>query len=276
MSKSTYTARSFLAALVVLIAGCGATTPAAATPRPTVSASATPAPPPTATPVPMPTACGPGAVAFWLTAPDGSKLEANSVGSGPDAAVFLHEAGRPGMCGFWQYAQWLAGHEHVRAILVNRCGYGASRCPSPPAGDAGIVSQTKPAVDWARAQGATRVTLVGASWGGGDALQAAGVIPGVDGVVDLSGDGNDTSANDVADAKRLRVPALFAVAPDDPLCPVASLQSLYDQVPAHVKRFVVVSSRPGAHGWELLFNGAAVEPLGQTVAGWITAPSASG
>lgn len=237
----------------------------------TSSASPTPG---EATPLPRPASCGPGADAFWLPGPSGSRLEANSVGSGQIAAVFLHEVGGTGMCGFWPYATWLVAHYPVRAVLVNRCGYGASRCPSIPLGDAGIVAETRPAVDWARAHGATRISLVGASFGGGDALEAAGVIPGIAAVVDVSGDGNDTGADDPSDARRLQVPALFAVAPADRYCRLDRLQSLYGLTPAQPKQFVVIDELSGVHGWDLLtdLNGKP-ERLAAVVASWVMQPA---
>jgi pimeloyl-ACP methyl ester carboxylesterase len=225
------------------------------------------------TPALVPSACGSEATAFWLPGPSGSRLEANSVGSGQVAAVFLHEVGGTGMCGFWPYAKWLTAHYPVRAILVNRCGYGASRCPSVPLGDSAIIAETAPAVEWARAHGATRVSLVGSSYGGGDALQAAGVIPHVAAVVDISGDGNDTGADDTADARRLQVPALFAVAPADRYCRLDLLQALYAATPARPKQFAVINELPGIHGWDLLtdLNGQP-ERLATLVASWIMAP----
>ncbi len=223
-------------------------------------------------PEPVPAACGPGATAFWLPGPSRSRLEANSVGSGQVSAVFLHEVGGAGMCGFWPYVKWLTGHYPLRAILVNRCGYGASRCPSVPLGDSAIVAETAPAVAWARAHGATRVSLVGSSFGGGDAVQAAGIIPHVAAVVDISGDGNDTGVDDTADARRLQAPALFAVAPGDRYCRLDLLQALYAATPAHPKQFVVINELPGVHGWDLLTDvSGQPKRLATIVASWITA-----
>lgn len=81
--------------------------------EPRTASSATPIDPSTsaAAPAGMPTRCGPGARAFWLPGPDGTKLEANAFGRGRAAAVFLHQAGGvAGMCGFWPFARWLAVH----------------------------------------------------------------------------------------------------------------------------------------------------------------------
>jgi dienelactone hydrolase len=108
--------------------------------------------------------------------------------------------------------------------------------------------------------------------GGGDALQAAGVIPHVAAVVDISGDGNDTGADDTVDARRLEVPVLFAVAPADRYCRLDKLQVLYAATPAHPKQFITLSELPGIHGWDLLtdLNGQP-QRLAPIVAAWITA-----
>lgn len=255
------------AASCLLVTACGSSGKDAPT---TQAAPTRPAASPTPAPTPKPTPCSEGAQAFWLPGPDGSKLEANSIGSGPDAVVFLHEIGRRGMCGFDTYAQWLSTKYHVRSVLVNRCSYGATTCRVAPTGDAGIIAQTKPAVDWARAHGAKRVTLVGASGGGGDALQAAGVIPGIAAVVDLSGVVNDSGADDDANAKRLRVPILFAVAPNDRDCSIEDMRALHGLVSAKPKVLIIVSARPQTHGWDLLTD-AYDKPsaLGGRVASWI-------
>jgi dienelactone hydrolase len=199
---------------------------------------------------------------------DGGRLEANTAGSGPAAVVFLHEIGRTGMCGFAPYAAWLIQHYRIQVVLVNRCGYGASDCRR--AADAtDIRAETEPAVSWARGNGARTVTLVGASGGGGDALEAAALVPGVTAVVDLSGDVNDTSVDNNVLAPRVTVPALLVVAPDDPYCSVSVMQSIYAQIAAPVKRLIIESQLPAVHGWDLLLDGNhQPRPLASVVADW--------
>lgn len=220
-----------------------------------------------------PEACGRGAHAFWLPGPDGTLLEANSYGSGRFAAVFLHEAGQlADMCGFWPYARWLADRAHVRVVLVNRCTYGRSTCELFQTGDDGIIGQVKPAVEWARRHGAQTVTLVGASSGGADALQAGGMVAHVAAVVDLSGASADTGANDRVDARRLRVPVLFGIAPGDSVVSVDHVRALYRLVPGSDKRLVIARHSVGAHGWDLLRDPitSAYTPLARLVADWVT------
>lgn len=272
MSSSTYAFRSRrcllvagLASCALLMTGCSSPGEDAAT---TQAAPTRPAASPTPTPTPTP--CSKAAQAFWLPGPDGSLLEANSIGSGPDAVVFLHQIGQAGMCGFDTYARWLSTKYHVRAVLVNRCSYGATTCGVAAPEDEGIIAQTKPAVDWARAHGAKRVTLVGASGGGGDALQAAGVIRGIAAVVDLSGVVNDTGADNAANARRLRVPILFAVAPNDRSCSIEDMRALYRLVPSQPKRLIIVGDQSGPHGWDLVADASgSPSALGLRVASWI-------
>lgn len=209
-----------------------------------------------------------GAHGLWLHT-HGGRLEANVVGSGPDGVVFLHEIGSAGMCGFADYAQWLVGHHPgVQAVLVDRCGYGDSTCTERVAHD--IAAQTAPAVRWLHAHGARHVTLVGASGGGMDALDAAALVADVDALVDISGDENDTGADDQALARRVTVPSLLAVAPDDPYCSVSSVRALFQKIPAQDKKLDLERHYPGTHGWNLLLDPAGHPlPLARTVAAWV-------
>jgi dienelactone hydrolase len=178
------------------------------------------------------------------------------VGTGPETAVFVHQAGPTGLCGFWPYADWLARTNGVRSLLFSHCGNGASQCPAGNPVDQWL-KVTTAAVSWARAHGAGQVTLVGASAGGVVALQAAtSLSPPVAAVVDLSGERSWMGLDSLAAARRLQVPALFAVAPGDSYVSVATMRRLYLVAPVRAKRLVVVAERAG-HGWELL-GGAAV------------------
>jgi hypothetical protein len=61
---------------------------------------------------------------LWLSAPGGAQLYAGVVGTGPVTAVFVHEFGPRGLCGFWPYADWLARTNGVRSVLFSQCGGG--------------------------------------------------------------------------------------------------------------------------------------------------------
>jgi dienelactone hydrolase len=193
------------------------------------------------------------------------------VGTGfTTTAVFVHEAGQRGLCGFWPYADWLARTKGVRSLLFSQCGNGASQCPPGNAADQWLTTTTA-AVAWVRAHDAGQVTLVGASAGGVVALQVATSIrPPVDAVVDLSGERRWMGLDSLAAARRLQVPALFAVAPGDSAVSVGTMQRLYQAAPVRAKRLAVLAEGAG-HGWELLGGtpGTDWSPLAVTVAAWI-------
>ena len=120
-----------------------------------------------------------------------------------------------------------------------------------------------PYADWlARTKG---------SAGGIVALQvAASIRPPVDAVVDLSGVRSWMGLDSLAAARRLQVPALFAVAPGDSYVSVGTMRRLYQAAPVRAKRLVVLAEGAG-HGWELLGGAAGTDwsPLAETVAAWI-------
>ena len=192
------------------------------------------------------------------------------VGTGPDTAVFIHESGTQGLCGFWPYADWLAGAEGVRSVLFNQCTYGASQCAAIDEAREWIAA-TGAAVAWARDHGAPRVTIVGASVGGVIALHATtSITPRVDAVVNLSGELSWSGLDSVAAAKRLDTAALFAIAPGDRYVTVDEMQSVYQAASAAPKQLVVLPDGAG-HGWQMLTDasGYGWSPLATTIANWI-------
>jgi pimeloyl-ACP methyl ester carboxylesterase len=270
--RSSASRRSLLAAVIalsIMLAGCTGDGW-----WPSTSVTATTAAPP-ATPPPPPPAelCGgpvTPAQSLWLSAPGGAVLYAAVVGTGPTTAVFVHEAGPTGLCGFWPYAAWLARTKGVRSVLFSQCGAGASQCPPGNPADQWL-EVTTAAVTWARTNGARQVTLVGASAGGVVALQvAASIRPPVDGLVDLSGERRWMGLDSLVAARRLEVPALFAVAPGDSYVSVGTMRQLYEAAPVRAKRLVVLADGAG-HGWDLLGGAAGMDwsPLAVTVAAWI-------
>jgi pimeloyl-ACP methyl ester carboxylesterase len=258
-----------LASLLLAAAGCGSGS------RAPDAATTTTAPDTTlATAPPQPSErCGDPAAkarAFWLDAPGGARLQAAAVGAGPDVAVFVHESGAQGLCGFWPYAEWLARTRHIRAVLFDQCGYGESSCPGGRDEDGKAWAQaTAAAVAWARDHGARHVTLIGASFGGIVVLHAAASIrPSVDAVVDLSGELSWNGLDSLPAARRLAVPALFAVAPGDRYVTIADMRRLYQASSARPRLLMVMPEALG-HGWAMLDSGGWT-PLASRVAAWST------
>lgn len=205
-----------------------------------------------------------------LTGPDGARPFAVEVGAGPTTAVFLHETGEAGLCGFWPYAVWLHSNYGIRSLLLDFCGYGNSRCGRGRFSD-DQVAQTDLAVQWLRRHGGHRVTLVGASMGGTVAAVASSRIePTVDAVVDLSGPLQWGNLDLVAAAPMIRSPALFAAAPNDPVVSIKKLQASLRRTATQQQQFI---KAPSGHGWQLLgFSTGdqyAPEALGRQVAHWI-------
>jgi hypothetical protein len=113
--------RSFLPvviALSIMLAGCTRDRPFPSVTATTAAPAATPPPPPAEL-------CGgptTPAQSLWLSAPGGAQIYAAVVGTGPTTAVFVHQAGPTGLCGFWPYAAWLARTNGVRSMLFSQCG----------------------------------------------------------------------------------------------------------------------------------------------------------
>jgi hypothetical protein len=241
--------------LAALVAACSSGSGAGGGPEsPPASVSATAGP--NASPPAQPAEqCGGGpalpAESFWLSGARGAQLAAATVGTGSDVAIFVHESGMSGLCGFWPYAVWLARGRHLRAVLFDQCGYGASFCEKDSATEPeDWITSTKAAVAWARAHGARRVTVVGASAGGIVALHAAASIqPAVDAVVDLSGELTWSGLDSLTAARTLTVPVLYAVAPHDEYVTVADMRRIYAATGSRSKRLVQAES---GHGWEML------------------------
>lgn len=272
MSRSTYVTVVVLAAL---LAGCGgAPTPVGAGTTTSTSAT-TPSTGPTTSPTtsaPEPTTAmgrrcgGPDAAATSGTVrgADGTVTGTTTLGTGPTVAVLLHQTDGGGACGWWPYAVGLA-RTGARVVLVDFCGFGDSRCPST-AGEQGYVTQVRDVVAALRTEGASRVTLVGASLGGTVALAAAGPTR-ADAVVDLSGFGFGTLTT-AAPLATLRVPVLAAGSRQES----ADTDRLRAQVaasPAPTKRFVEVDE---GHGYGMLtttpFPDAPPTPLAAVVSAW--------
>lgn len=247
-----------------LLAGCGGD---GGTPASTPTRS--PAPIPIATPTTIEERCK-VPVAGALTrfpGPDGMSLSGAVLGEGPVVAVLFHQTASAGLCGGATYAAWLA-ERGVRAVLVDFCGWGSSVCPGGTGED--WEAQVRIPVEWARGQGATRVTLVGASLGGVVSL-AVGEAAGADGIVSLSGPNRYQDLTEAGPAAAATtVPLLVAAAPGDRDVEPGALRAAVEGSPATRKAYV---EAPDGHGWSMLSDGMSVDPvftpLASTVLGWV-------
>jgi hypothetical protein len=255
------------------LGGCGSSSSApsaSSSAAPPVSSASSSRGPALSLPTGLDRPCPVGARQLTLRGRDGVRVAAYAIGSGRTAVVLEHAAGAQvrGACNGWTAATWLAGTQHVQVVLFDRCGYGDTTCPRPAGtGARQIAAVTQPAVDYARRHGATRVTLVGASSGAADAIQAAGGVRGVDAVVALSPDVTDTGGPVRAADDRL--PTLISYAPGDGLCPPGREQRWFRAVAGHPKR-LAVADEARLHGWDLMFDtDGDPRPFADVVAGWV-------
>jgi pimeloyl-ACP methyl ester carboxylesterase len=175
--------------------------------------------------------CTPHAGDVSFRAADGTRLVGHRFGHGKTAVVLAHQSDGT-LCQWVPYAKRLAGLGYLAVVFDFRSA-GASQYRSYPAnrrwgGDVAAAGKV------ARAAGATKVFLVGASLGGSAVVSAAAnVRPPVAGVVSVSGSADLADA--LAAAKRLRVQSLFIAAKGD-----------RDFAP-HVARFTAATPAP-KHG----------------------------
>jgi dienelactone hydrolase len=126
-----------------------------------------------------------------------------------------------------------------------------------------------------RRRGASKVFLVGASFGGAAVLTAVAGMPGVAGIVSLSGEtdlpGSDLHALRVA--PRLRAPLLVMTSTTDRYLSVPQARALVRAAGSKQKRLVVY---PGSfHGWDLLYVAPYKAKASAALIGFLRAHSRS-
>jgi pimeloyl-ACP methyl ester carboxylesterase len=236
--------------------------------------SAVPSPSPSAPPEspspPQPVVrCGGPSASARMVAPqavDGTALAGAELGSGTRGVLLVPELGSRSLCGWWEYAAYLAGRGYHVLLFDHRC-VGFSRCPTSAGTRDGLMDDIQGSIAALRAAGARSVVLVGASQGACEVLIAgARRLAGVAGIVALSPDelGVALAGPPVATATQaapaLTLPVLVAVAPYDQDAPVADVQALYAAVAARDKHLAVVNEQPGVHGWDLVTAGPNGRP----------------
>lgn len=188
-------------------------------------------------------------------------------GESDRVAVFVHQTGSTGMCGWVPYAVWASRHG-VRAIVVDMCDYGESQCSPRFSHD--VAGQLRLPVTWARSHGARSVTLVGASMGG-TMVTGVGQGLGVDAIIDISSppEWEDVPPVPVA-ARSITVPFLMIAATNDVEIEPHVLRRALASSPALTKRFVAV---PDGHGYTVVTDGhllgVGITPAGRLVLDWV-------
>jgi pimeloyl-ACP methyl ester carboxylesterase len=140
----------------------------------------------------------------------GARLEGSVLGRGPTGVVFAHTTGAD-RCQWLPFARELA-RKGYRALVLDMRGYGTSSGTTNTDPHLDVIA----AAAELRRRGARRIVLMGASMGGTGVVAAAPRIRlAVSGVAELSAPTLFSTANALAAARKLKVPAFFVAGRDD-------------------------------------------------------------
>lgn len=215
--------------------------------------------------------CGPTdgvrAQTFWLRASDGERLYGMETGSGRAGLVLAHES-PASLCGWLPYISTLS-RAGLRVLAFDFRGYGASQLPKP-AHALAYGRDLDAAISRIRADGARKVVVMGASFGGAAALNYGPELR-VDGIVSLSGEVQLPAPhfNGLAAAPHLRAPLLVVGTRDDAYLPVADARKLLRRVGSRDKRLVLFPG--GWHGWDIVEQAPYRVQARATLLAWIRA-----
>jgi alpha-beta hydrolase superfamily lysophospholipase len=227
-----------------------------------------------ATRPPLQSTCGdtPGVetTPFYVRTSDGVDLYSIEVGGGPTAIVLVHESPPASLCGWTPYIPSLTA-AGFRVLAFDLRGFSDSTLPTGAparAYDRDLAAM----VARARADGAKRVFLLGASYGGAVSVTYAPPLP-VDGVISLSGETYLPSqrANPLVSAPRLKVPLLIVGSRHDHYLPVKSALALLRRTAAKDKRTAFYPG--GWHGWDIVETAPYAANARTLIAAWIRARS---
>jgi alpha-beta hydrolase superfamily lysophospholipase len=200
---------------------------------------------------------------------DGVRLYAIEVGSGPVAVVLAHES-PASLCGWLPYIPSLTA-AGLRVLAFDFRGYGDSRVPERAPYRA-YDRDLRAIVARVRADGARRVFLMGASYGGAVALTYAPRLT-LDGVISLSGETYlpSAKANALVSAPRLHAPLLVVGSRHDRYLPVKDALALIRRVGSKDKRTAFYPG--GWHGWGIVETAPYAPRARVLILAWIRARS---
>jgi pimeloyl-ACP methyl ester carboxylesterase len=167
--------------------------------------------------------------------------------------ILLHESPAD-LCGWAPYAKTLA-QRRFHVLLVDLRGYGLSS-PGAYGGPRGAIADVRGAVDELRRLGAKRIAVVGASYGGVNALVAAPALGSrISAVASLSGElvlgqGSSTELNALAAARRIHVPLLVMGSRADRYLSGREARELVRAAGSKQKSLAEFAGT--FHGWDLL------------------------
>jgi len=179
-----------------------------------------------------------------LTNGAGLSLAAVDLGTGSSGVVLAHQSDGS-LCEWLPYGTALAA-KGFHVLAFDFAGSGSSSMPKQKT----YVEDLRTAVTYLRAQGATKVVIIGASMGATmSVVAAAAITPPIDGVISLSPPLTFDGINAEKAAPSLRSPALFIASEMDGDYP-SYAKSIESATPVEYRELVIV---PGnQHGVALV------------------------
>jgi pimeloyl-ACP methyl ester carboxylesterase len=217
--------------------------------------------------------CGPPphglrALTSWLRTSDGVRLFAVAAGDGSTGVVLAHES-PGGLCGWLPAMPTFTAH-HLRVLAFGFRGFQPSASP-PARSTHDFAPDLQAAVDALHADGAGKVFVVGASFGGAVSLAEGWKLHDVAGFVSLSGELRlpAPGINTLAAVRRLRAPLLVMASRQDYYLDAASAKKMIRAAGSTDKQLALY---PGyAHGWDLLEQASFKQRVWSRLLGWIAA-----
>jgi alpha-beta hydrolase superfamily lysophospholipase len=190
--------------------------------------------------------------ARWVRTSDGVRLYTAFAGKGSTTVVLAHESPPADLCGWLPTIAWLESRG-VATVAFDFRGSGRSDSPDMPK-YLRYAPDLQAEVDAARDHGASRIVLMGASFGGAAVLANGSRLHGVDAIVSLSGEQRIEARrlDAMAALPKLRTPLLVVASRDDRYLDAAAARQLMARAGSKRKQ---LSLWPGAvHGWDLIEN----------------------
>jgi pimeloyl-ACP methyl ester carboxylesterase len=191
----------------------------------------------------------------WFRAADGVLLDGAALGTGKTGVVLAHESPAD-LCGWAPYAGVLS-HAGFRVLLIDHRGRGYSQSPADFA-KAGLFSRDlEGAVQELEREGAHKVFLMGASFGGVSSMVAGSRLgTKIAGVISVSGETSlgSPDLDALAEVPKMRAPFLILGSRLDGYLTPADARELLRRAGSEHKRLVLFPG--GEHGWDILYNSA--------------------
>jgi pimeloyl-ACP methyl ester carboxylesterase len=204
---------------------------------------------------------------LWLTTSDRIRLYAIEAGTGSTTVVLAHQ-GRSDLCEELPYAKTLLAHG-FRVLAFDFRGNGRSQFSSK--NSLALGRDLAAAVARARADGSSRVFLIGASMGGAAVVQNGARLP-VTGLISLSGTRLWPGYGiNKPGPTALREPFLYLGSRADSRAPLEEARAIFHQVGSHDKRQVLYAG--SLHGWELVQDAAFAGKARALILAWMQARS---